>query len=87
MILVFFLAEDNKTGYLSSNRKNGGMDDDIYNFQILSEVKRGKEILIITKDKDNGDIIANTKIAINNDTIITNEKGENHYNYRRRCKL
>lgn len=71
-----FLAEDNKTGYLSSNRKNGGMDDDIYNFQILSEVKRGKEILIITKDKDNGDIIANTKIAINNDTIITNEKGE-----------
>ena len=71
-----FLAEDNKTGYLSSNRKNGGMDDDIYNFQILSEVKRGKEILIITKDKDNGYIIANTKIAINNDTIITNEKGE-----------
>lgn len=71
-----FLGEDNKIGYLSSNRKNGGMDDDIYNFEILREVKRGKEILIITKEKDNGDIIANTKISINGDTVITNEKGE-----------
>lgn len=71
-----FLAEDNKTGYLSSNRKGGGMDDDIYNFQILREVKRGKEVLIVTKDKDSQEILANTAIKINNDTITTNEKGE-----------
>ena len=71
-----FLGEDNKTGYLSSNRNNGGMDDDIYKFEILREVKRGKEILIITKDKDNGEIIANTKFAMNGDTVTTNEKGE-----------
>jgi len=71
-----FLGEDNKLGYLSSNRKSGGMDDDIYNFEILREVKRGKEILIITKDKDNGEIIPNTKFSINGDTVATNEKGE-----------
>ncbi|MDP3556937.1 MAG: OmpA family protein [Bacteroidota bacterium] len=71
-----FLGEDNKVGYISSNRKNGGMDDDIYNFEILREVKRGKEVLIITKDKDNGDIIPNTKILINGETFETNEKGE-----------
>ncbi|MEI8138100.1 MAG: OmpA family protein, partial [Bacteroidota bacterium] len=71
-----FLGEDNKTGYLSSNRKNGGMDDNIYKLDILREVKRGKEVLIITKDKDNGEIIANTKVSINGDTVTTNEKGE-----------
>jgi outer membrane protein OmpA-like peptidoglycan-associated protein len=71
-----FLGDDNKTGYLSSNRNNGGMDDDIFKFEILREVKRGKEILIITKDKDNGEIIANTKFAMNGDTVTTNEKGE-----------
>jgi len=71
-----WLAEDNKTGYLSSNRKNSGMDDDIYNFEILREVKRGKEIILITKDKDNGEIIANTKFTMNGDTVVTNEKGE-----------
>lgn len=71
-----FLGEDNKTGYLSSNRKSGGMDDDIYNFQILREVKRGKEVVIVTKDKDSQEILANIAIKINNDTITTNEKGE-----------
>ncbi|MEO6304539.1 MAG: hypothetical protein ABIP51_15370, partial [Bacteroidia bacterium] len=71
-----FLGEDNKIGYLSSNRKNGGMDDDIYNFEILREVKRGKEIIIVTKDKDNGEIIPNTKFWMNGDTVTTNEKGE-----------
>ncbi len=71
-----FLGEDNKTGYLSSNRKSGGMDDDIYTFQILREVKRGKEIIIITKDKDSGEILPNTKIKVNNEDLTTNEKAE-----------
>ena len=71
-----FLGDDNKVGYLSSNRKNGGMDDDIYNFEILREVKRGKDVLIITRDKNSGEIIPNTKITINKDTLSTNQKGE-----------
>ncbi|MCW3078233.1 MAG: hypothetical protein JWO32_2842 [Bacteroidetes bacterium] len=71
-----FLGEDNKNGFLSSNRKKGGMDDDIYHFQILREVKRGKEVLFISKDKDSGEILANTEIKINNEIITTNEKGE-----------
>ncbi len=71
-----FLGEDNKTGYLSSNRKNGEMDDDIYNFEILREVKRGKEIILLTKDKDSGEILANTVVKLNDEYITTNEKGE-----------
>lgn len=71
-----FLNEDGKSGYISSNRKNTGMDDDIYSLQILREVKRGKEVLIVTKDKASGEILANTEVKINNEVVTTNEKGE-----------
>jgi outer membrane protein OmpA-like peptidoglycan-associated protein len=71
-----FLNEDNKTGYISSNRKNGGMDDDIYELQILREVKRGKEVIIVAKDKESGLPIANAKLVINGDSLSTDEKGE-----------
>lgn len=71
-----YLSENNKTGYISSNRKNGGLDDDVYHFNVLREVKRGKEIILITKDKETGAILANTKILMNGETVITNEKGE-----------
>lgn len=71
-----FLGPDNKTGFISSNRKNGGMDDDIYDFQILREVKRGKEVKLITKDKMSGELLANTLIKINLDTLRTDDKGE-----------
>lgn len=71
-----FLGDDSKNGYLSSNRKNTGMDDDIYSLQILREVKRGREVLIVTKDKASGEILANTFVKINNEAVTTNEKGE-----------
>jgi outer membrane protein OmpA-like peptidoglycan-associated protein len=71
-----YLGEDNKNGYISSNRKKGGMDDDIYTLQILRDVKRGKEVLIVTKDKESGEALANTVVKINEETITTNEKGE-----------
>lgn len=71
-----YLTEDNKTGYISSNRKSGGMDDDIYNFQILREVKRGKDVIIVTKDKDSQEALANTVVKFNTETFTTNEKGE-----------
>jgi outer membrane protein OmpA-like peptidoglycan-associated protein len=71
-----YLTEDNKTGYLSSNRKIGGMDDDIYNFTILREVKYGKEVTLITKDKETGETLSNTSFKINEVEVTTNEKGE-----------
>ncbi len=71
-----FLGEDNKTGYISSNRKANGMDDDIYALQILREVKRGKEVTITVADKLNSELLDSTKIVINGDTVMTNEKGE-----------
>lgn len=71
-----FLMEDNKFGYISSNRQSGGMDDDIFQLQILREIKRGKEVKILTKDKLSGEPIAGAKVVINGDTVITNDQGE-----------
>ena len=71
-----YLFDDNVTGYISSNRKNGGLDDDIYNLQILRDVKRGKEATLVLKDKSSGELLDSTKIVINGDTVMTNDKGE-----------
>jgi len=71
-----YLMEDNKYGYISSNRKAGGMDDDIYQLQILRDIKRGKEVKLIIKDKTSGEILPNAKIIINGDTVKTDDKGE-----------
>jgi len=71
-----FIFDDNKNGYISSNRKVGGMDDDVYTLQILREVKRGKDVTILTKDKTSGEPIPGAKVVINGDTVLTNEKGE-----------
>lgn len=71
-----YLMEDNKYGYITSNRLSGGMDDDIYQLQILREVKRGKDVKIITKDKISGEIVPNAKVVINGDTVRTDDKGE-----------
>lgn len=71
-----FLNEDCKSGFISSNRKAGGMDDDIYTLQILRDIKRGKEALIVVKDKENGTALDSTKIVINGDTVFTNNRGE-----------
>ncbi|MDI1355425.1 MAG: OmpA family protein [bacterium] len=72
----FYLSADSTSGFISSNRKAGGMDDDIYNLQIIREVRRGKDVLITTIDKESGLALANTKLLINKDTVFANEKGE-----------
>lgn len=71
-----YLMEDNKYGFITSNRKAGGMDDDIYELQILREVKRGKDVKIVIKDKTSGEVLANSKLVINGDTVKTDDKGE-----------
>ncbi|MBP7808225.1 MAG: OmpA family protein [Bacteroidia bacterium] len=69
-----------RAGFISSNRKRGGQDDDIYSFVVLRDVKRGKDVLIKTMHKDSATVpIPYAKVKINNDSITTNEKGE--YNY------
>lgn len=67
---------DDKSGYLSSNRLHGGTNDDIFSFLVLRTVKRGKTVNLVTKDKDTQELLANTRILINGDSVRTNEKGE-----------
>lgn len=71
-----YLGEDSKTGFLSSNRKAGGLDDDIYSFEILREVKHGKEAVIVLRDKENSTPLDSVKLLVNGDTVLTNDKGE-----------
>ncbi len=75
----YYLNNDEKSGFLSSNRKNGGMDDDIYTLQVLRKVSRGKNVTFILKDKVSGELLPNSKLKINSDTGSTNEKGEFTY--------
>jgi outer membrane protein OmpA-like peptidoglycan-associated protein len=63
-------------GFLSSNRKSKGKDDDIYEVDVLRDIKRGKDALIVTKEKGTNKVLANTTLIINGDSIATNENGE-----------
>jgi outer membrane protein OmpA-like peptidoglycan-associated protein len=72
----YYLNNDNKTGFLSSNRNNGDLDDDIFNLEILREVKRGKELLLVAKDKQSGTVIPGMRLRFGSDSAQTNERGE-----------
>lgn len=67
------------TGFISSNRKSGGMNDDIYTVNVLRKVLRGKTVNFILKDKETQEPLAGTYIKLNTDSFATNEKGEFKY--------
>lgn len=71
-----FVAEDLKSGYLSSNRKAGGLDDDIYEVEFLRKVKRGKEVTLRLLDKQSGEPADSLQLIVNGDTLLSNDKGE-----------
>jgi outer membrane protein OmpA-like peptidoglycan-associated protein len=73
---AYNLNSDGKKGFLSSNRKTGGMNDDIYFVDVLRKVARGKTVNFIVKDKNSQEILPLTTIKLNTDSFMTNEKGE-----------
>lgn len=73
---AYNLYEDGKKGFFTSNRKTGGMNDDIYTVEVLRKVARGKVVNFIIKDKNSTEPLAMAKIKLNTDSFITNEKGE-----------
>jgi outer membrane protein OmpA-like peptidoglycan-associated protein len=73
---AYNLNSDGKKGFLSSNRKMGGMNDDIYHVEVLRKVSRGKTVNFIVKDKNTQEPLAATTIKLNTDSFTTNEKGE-----------
>lgn len=78
--IIFDEGTNMRAGFICSNRKRGGLDDDIYSFIVLRDVKRGKEVMIKTMHKDSSTVpIPYAKVKINNDSITTNEKGEYSY--------
>lgn len=73
---AYNLNTDAKKGFLSSNRKTGGMNDDIYSVEVLRKVSRGKTVNFIIKNKETQEAIPLTTIKLNTDSFATNEKGE-----------
>lgn len=71
-----FLGSDSRTGFISSDRKEGETLDDLYHLKILREVKRGKEMTLIVKNKYTGKALPGTSLIVNNDTVVTNDNGE-----------
>ena len=56
-----------KAGYFSSNRKRGGVDDDIYKFDRECELKEGCDLIIAIYD-------AETKMPLDNATVFYEDK-------------
>lgn len=73
---TWFLREDGKSGFFSSNRASGDINDDIYTVDVLRDVKRGKEVKIVTKDRYTNEVIPATALKMNAEETTTNDKGE-----------
>lgn len=72
---AYNLNADGKKGFLSSNRRTGGMNDDIYHLDVLRKVTRGKTVNFIVKDKDSKEPMPLVKIKLNADSFMTDDKG------------
>lgn len=72
---AYNLNADGKKGFLSSNRRTGGMNDDIYHVDVLRKVIRGKTVNFIVKDKDTQEPMPLVKIKLNADSFMTDDKG------------
>lgn len=55
---------DRKTGYFSSNRKNGGADDDLYRFTREGSLYPCRELTVSIIDASTKEPLANTSIAM-----------------------
>lgn len=73
---AYYVNDSTKKGFLSSNRKTGGMNDDIYTVDVLRKVSRGKNVTFIVKSKDTDELLPLTKIKLNADSFMTDDKGE-----------
>ncbi len=73
---ALYIGEDLKSGFISSNRKAGDMDDDIYDLSILRKVKRGKDVTLVFFDKQSGEQVDSLRFMVNNDSLVTNDKGQ-----------
>jgi outer membrane protein OmpA-like peptidoglycan-associated protein len=71
----YSLYAEGKKAFLSSNRQNGEMDDDIYSVNVLRKVVRGKTCTIDVKDKESKESLKDLVITINKDTVKANEEG------------
>jgi outer membrane protein OmpA-like peptidoglycan-associated protein len=72
----YYIAANNIKGFISSNRKDNGGDDDVYELLMMREVKRGKDVTLAVKDKSSKAPLAGVRLIINSDTVTTNEQGE-----------
>lgn len=72
---------DRKSGFFSSNRKNGGADDDLYRFNREGSLYGCRELLVGVYDAETRQPLVNTVVAIDNEKasgqkqVKTDEEG------------
>lgn len=64
---------ERKAGYFSSNRKNGGADDDVYRFTRVGSIYPCRELTISVFDAESKEPLANTSVAVEN-VVKRNDK-------------
>lgn len=71
----FYLGSDLKTGFVSSNRREGETGDDIYEVHVLREVKRGKTVKLQVSN-ENHQPLPRTLVLVNStDSLYTDSTG------------
>jgi len=73
---AFYLDETGKSGYLSSNRKHGGMDDDIFEVKITGDPRYGKPATLIMVDKKDNHKLDSVEVVINGETLYSDTAGK-----------
>ncbi|UZO80374.1 OmpA family protein [Aquimarina sp. ERC-38] len=77
-----FITKDHTTGFVCSNRKGGKGDDDIYSFEKL-ETSCSQSITGTVKNKKNGQILKNAKVALltQNGTVTAETLSDQNGNF------
>jgi outer membrane protein OmpA-like peptidoglycan-associated protein len=65
---------ERKGGYFSSNRKNGGADDDIYRFKREGPLYPCRELLVAVVDAQSKNPLANVLLAVENADNATDQR-------------
>ncbi len=65
---------ERKGGYFSSNRKNGGADDDIYRFKREGPLYPCRELVVVVVDAQSKMPLANAQLAVENADNATDQR-------------
>ena len=73
---AYYIDETGKTGFLSSNRKKGGMDDDVFDVKVTGDPRYGKPATFTLLDKKDNRRLDSVEVVINGETLYSDTSGK-----------